>query len=224
LLPGLGNVVDGSVSLYGPLKARHRRSPLEGPQAAPVRFRCPQRLGARLLLDHRGPGTQHVAWRYIARLQTDDVAGPKFRVEHAIKERKIPDTPGRLKLLADRPDVFWLERRLGTGGLVLGGRKLLLRRLPKPAPTATPSAQSAAAKRPPLIIASPRVEVVSQAAPSQSLRTAGKTDRRVKDARSAPRDRRSSFPYPTPALFEVEARYVAIRLPVMWGWESNPRR
>lgn len=102
--------------------AAARKQPIVGPSPAPLKPRSKGLSGrlrdlegngpSRLLLNHRRALAKHAPWRHVADPKFDQVAGAELRIECAVKHREIPDPPERFQLLADRPDMLGLQRRL----------------------------------------------------------------------------------------------------------------
>jgi hypothetical protein len=57
--------------------------------------------------------------------ESDDIATTQLAVDGEIEQRQVALAVSHLKLGADRPDVFWPQRRLGSGQLALVPRDTL---------------------------------------------------------------------------------------------------
>ena len=63
--------------------------------------------------------------RHVLGLQADDVAAAQLAVDRKIEQRQVASSAGDLKSRPDSPNVFWLERRLGSGELPFVPGRLL---------------------------------------------------------------------------------------------------
>lgn len=66
----------------------------------------------RLPLDDGGAGQHLVAMSQVANAEGDQIASAKLTVDARVEQRQIPQLVRVLKVDADGPDVFGLQRRL----------------------------------------------------------------------------------------------------------------
>ena len=101
-----------------------REEPVVGPPPAllqPTGQRLTGRLSkferhgpVRLALHDRGALSKRAGRGQIAHSQGDEITTSELAVDRTVEERQIAHATGVHQSLADRPDVFGLQRRLGS--------------------------------------------------------------------------------------------------------------